>query len=74
METYFVGAQNNRLSETVLLSTHYIYFASEIKKLIDKMCVIIFIILRYGVINSLQNETLFGSKQGHIIHQLCKAE
>ena len=74
METYFVGAQKNRLSETVLLSSHNIYFALEIRKLLNKMCVIILIILHYGVINSLQNETLFGSKQGHTIHQLCKAE
>ena len=69
-----MGAQKNRLSETFFLSTHNIYFASEIRKLLNKMCVIILIILRYGVINSLQNETLFGSKQGHIIHQLCKAK
>ena len=73
-ETHVVGTQKNPLRETILLSTNKIYFGLEIRKLLNKMCVIILIILHYGVIISLQNETLFGSKQGHIIHQLCKAE
>ena len=36
VKMYVVGAQKNRLIETVLLSTHNIYFAWEIRKLFRK--------------------------------------
>ena len=36
IKMYIVSAQKNRLNETVLLSTHNIYFAWEIRKLLRK--------------------------------------
>ena len=36
IKMYIVSAQKNRLNETVLLSTHNIYFAWEIRKLFRK--------------------------------------